>query len=186
MTLFNVHTADTAPTASREMLGDIEKAYGFVPNLSAVFSESPTILKGYMTLGKIFDESSFSATERQVVLLAASRFNECTYCVAAHSVIAGMQKVPADVVNAIRDDRPIDDSRLEALRVFTTAMVEQRGWLSDGDVTAFLEAGFEKAQILEVVLGISFKTMSNFTNHLADTPLDTAFASAAWSAADVA
>ena len=162
------------------MLTNIEKAHGFVPNLFGVFAESPAVVKAYLTFGQIFDESSFSQTERQVVNLAASRFNECHYCMAAHSVFAGLQKVPAEVIEAIRNDHPIADSKLEALRTFTTAAVEKRGWLSDDNIAAFLAAGYSKAQILEVILGISFRTLSNYTNHIADTPLDDAFASEAW------
>ncbi|MCH8945190.1 MAG: carboxymuconolactone decarboxylase family protein [Proteobacteria bacterium] len=180
MSKFNVHTKETAQAKSAELLGNAEKAFGFVPNLLGVFAESPAALKGYLTIGQIFDESSFSPTERQVVILAASRFNECHYCVAAHSVIADLQKVPTDVVKAIRNDQPIADSKLEALRSFTTAVVEQRGCVSDDDIAAFLAAGYSKAQILEVILGISFKTLSNYANHIADTPLDDAFAPKAW------
>lgn len=180
MTTFNVHTKETAQANSAELLGNAEKAFGFIPNLLGVFAESPAALKGYLTIGKIFDESSFSPTERQLVILAASRFNECHYCIAAHSVVADLQGAPADVVDAIRNDRPIADDKLEALRIFTTAVVEKRGWVSDDDVAAFVEAGYNKAQILEVILGISFKTLSNYANHIADTPVDDAFASRAW------
>lgn len=180
---FAVHTKDTAPADAVEMLGNIEKAYGFIPNLSGVFAESPAILKAYMALGEIFNESSFSTTEKQVILLAVSRFNKCNYCVAAHTTLAGMQKVAADVVNAIREDRPIGDSKLEALRVFTTSIIDKRGWASEDDVSVFLAAGYTRAQILEVILGASYKTLSNFTNHLADTPLDSVFESAAWTPA---
>ncbi len=133
-----------------------------------------------MTIGQLFDESSFSATERQVVILTASRFNECDYCMAAHSVVAGMQKVPADVIEAIRNDRPINHRKLEALRVFTTTVIEKRGWSSAADITAFFAEGYTKAQVLEVILGISFKTLSNYVNHVAETPLDDAFATQAW------
>ena len=181
MSEFQVHTKETAQAESAELLGSAEKAFGFIPNLLGVFAESPATLKAYLTIGKIFDESSFSPTERQLVILAASRYNECDYCIAAHSKVASMQNVPADVVEAIRNDRPIADSKLEALRSFTTAVVEQRGFVSDDDTTSFLAAGYTKAQILEVILGISFKTLSNYTNHIADTPLDAAFAAKAWS-----
>lgn len=68
---------------------------------------------------------SDSPTERQVVILTASRFNECRYCMAAHSVVAGMQQIPADVIEAIRNDDPIADARLETLRKTVSAMVEQ-------------------------------------------------------------
>ena len=180
MSQFNVHSKETAPAESAELLATAEKAYGFIPNLLGVMSESPATIKAYMTIGKIFDESSFSATERQLVILTASRLNECDYCVAAHSVIADMQNVPADVIDAIRNDQPIADDKLEALRTFTTAVVEKRGWASGDDIVAFQAAGYNKAQILEVILGLSFKTLSNYENHLAETPLDDAFAARAW------
>jgi len=180
MSKFKVHTKETAQAQSAELLGNAEEVYGFIPNLLGVFAESPATLKAYLTIGQIFDESSFSPTERQLVILATNRFNECHYCVAAHSVVAEMQKVPANVVEAIRDDQPIADSRLEALRTFTTAVVEKRGWVTGNDTAAFLAAGYTKAQILEVILGISFKMLSNYTNHIAETPLDDAFASKAW------
>ena len=93
---------------------------------------------------------------------------------------AGWRWVPTDVIAAIRNDQPIADPKLEALRVFATAMVDKRGWLADGDVSAFLEAGYSKAQILDVVLAVSLKTLSNYANHITETPLDAAFASQAW------
>ena len=163
------------------MLVVAEKAYGFIPNLLGVFAESPAALKAYLDLGQTFDRSSFSATQRQLVILAASRFNECDYCIAAHSTVANLQNVPADVIQAVRNDLPIVDSKLQALRKFTTAVVEKRGFVSNEDTTAFLAAGYTRAQILEVILGVTFKTLSNYTNHIAETPLDAAFAPNTWS-----
>ena len=180
MRKFDVHTKDTASAKSVESLLNAEEAFGFIPNLIGILAESPAALNGYLTLGQIFDESSFSPTERQLVILTVSRVNECRYCVAAHSVVADLQEVPADVIEAIRNDQPIADNKLEALRTFTTAVVEERGWVTEDDTAAFLAAGYSKAQILEVILGISFKTLSNYANHVADTPLDHAFALKAW------
>ena len=180
MSIFDIHTRETAQAASAELLATAEKSYGFIPNLLGIFAESPATLKAYLSIGKIFDESSFSPTERQLVILTASRFNECHYCIAAHSTVAEMQNVPADVVEAIRNDRPISDNKLEALRTFTTAVVEKRGWVTEADTEAFLLAGYTRAQILEVILGISFKTLSNYTNHISDTPIDDAFMPKAW------
>ena len=177
---FAVHTKETAPEKSVALLEGAEKSFGFVPNLIGTMAESPAATKGYLTIGQIFDETSFSPTERQLVILSASRYNECHYCMAAHSVVAEMQKVPADVIEAIRSDRAIADPKLEALRAFTTAVVDKRGWVSEGDIGAFLEAGYAKEQILEVILGVSMKTLSNYVNHIAQTPLDTAFAGKAW------
>jgi uncharacterized peroxidase-related enzyme len=175
MSPFIVHTKQSAPAQSVELLVNAEKAFGFIPNLLGVFAESPAVLKAYLQLDQTLDGSSLTPVERQVAILAISRFNECHYCVAAHSVIADLQKVPAEVVEAIRTDQPIGDARLEALRTFATTTVEKRGWVSENEVTAFLEA-----QVLEVVLAIGFKTLSNYVNHIAGTPLDQAFVGQAW------
>ncbi len=138
------------------------------------------LLKAYTTVSSLFDESSLSATERQIVLLATSVENGCPYCVAAHSAISAMQRVPADIVAALREGSPIRDPQLEALRRFTTTMVESRGWPSERETRSFMEAGYGRRQVLEVVLGIGLKTLSNYTNHVASTPLDTAFTAMEW------
>ena len=184
MSELTIHTPDTAPADSAAILENTAKALGFVPNLFGTFAEAPATLEAYQTLGGLFDRTSFNATERQVVLLAASRSNDCRYCLAAHSVIAGMQNVPRDVVDAIRDDQPIADPRLEALRQFTVAVVENRGWLDAEQLENFTSAGYGNQQILEVILGVAMKTISNYTNHVAATPVDAAFASETWQPVD--
>lgn len=178
---YTVHTIESAPATEKEILAGAKQSLGFVPNLFGVMAEAPALLKAYATLSGIFDEMSFNAAERQVVLLAVSYENNCGYCVAAHSAIAGMQKVPNDVVKAIRDGQPISDNKLEALRRFAMAVLTSRGWPSEAETKAFLAAGYGRQQILEVVLGIGMKTLSNYANHIAKTPLDQAFAPVAWS-----
>ncbi len=182
MARFTPHTIDSAPEGARELLSQTSDKYGFLPNLTATMAESPELAKAYAAVGDLFGATGFTLTEQQVVLLTISRLNGCDYCVAAHSTIAGMQKVPADVVAAIRDDRPIADARLEALRGFATAVVEQRGWVSEAQIEAFLAAGYEKRRVLDVILATALKTLSNYTNHVAETPLDPAFSGQRWTA----
>jgi uncharacterized peroxidase-related enzyme len=180
MSKFAIHTHESAPPDSKPLMQGLEQAFGFVPNVSAVLAESPATLKAYMTLSKIFDESAFTPAERQVVILAINEYNECHYCVAAHSILADMHGVSADAIDAIRDGNPIGDPRLEALRDFTRKIVELRGWVKEEDIEQFMAAGFSRAQVLEVILGVALKTISNYANHIADTPLDEAFTGAAW------
>ncbi len=182
MSRFAPHTTATAPEGARELLTQVTDKYGFLPNLMATMAESPELVKAYATLGDLFGQTGLTPTEQQVVLLTISRLNGCDYCMAAHSTIAGLQEVPADVVEAIRSDRPIADARLEGLRRFTTAVVEQRGWVSDAQIEAFLAAGFEKRRVFDVILGAAMKTLSNYTNHVAKTPLDPAFSGQRWTA----
>ncbi len=177
---FKVNTLDTAPEAGAEILKQAKDKYTFIPNLLGVMSEAPALLKAYTTLAGIFDETSFSSTEKQIVLLTVSHLNNCTYCMAAHSTIAAMHGVSSDVIQALRDDTPIADTKLEALRRLTHEIAATRGHPSEGSQSAFLEAGYTEGQVLEVVLGVGFKTLSNYTNHLAHTPLDEAFEPKKW------
>lgn len=177
---YNIHTETTAPESARQILTQVKGKFGFIPNLLGTMANAPALLKGYLTLAEIFDSSSFTPTERQIVLLATSRANGCAYCMAAHTVIAGMQKVPDDIVKSLRDDMPVNDPKLEALRIFAGEVADKRGYPSEESLKHFLSAGYTKEQVLEVVLGVGFKTLSNYTNHIAKTALDQAFSPAAW------
>lgn len=177
---FTLHTSASAPEASQPVLEATAKSFGFVPNLHAVLADAPAALAGYAALWEIFAGSSLSPAEQQVVYLTANYENECRYCMAGHSVLAQHAGVPAQALAAIRDGGPIEDARLEALHRFTTAMVANRGWVPEAEVEAFLTAGFSRQQVLEVILGVAVKTISNYTNHIAETPLDAFMAGTTW------
>lgn len=164
---------------ARTTLANIQKQYGFVPNLYRVFSNAPPALDAYLAINAVFQKTSFNATERNVILLAASRENGCRYCVSVHSIVADMQKDSTAITDAIRDGRPIDDARLEALRKLTQALVAGRGH-ADAEIQAFIDAGYRPEQVLEVLVGVTLKTLSNYTNHVARPPLDQAFSARAW------
>ncbi len=174
------HTLDSAPEDARSTLQTAIDTFGMLPNLTAKMATSPALAEGYLTLSRIFERSSLSPAERQVVLLATSRYNVCTYCMGAHSVLADMSGVPTTVTDAVRDDLPIPDLRLEALRRFTTCVVDTRGRPEHSEIEHFFSAGYGPQQVLDVVLGVGLKTLSNYTNHMAGTELDAAFSSRAW------
>lgn len=180
MTSLEIYTAESAPEGSRSTLEGAQKAFGFLPNLLGTLAASPAALKGYTGLSELFGQTSFSASEQQIVLLTVSRLNGCEYCMAAHSTVADMTKVPSGVTEALRSGDRLADPKLEALRRFTESVVENRGWVDDAEVQAFLDAGFGREQILEVLLGVTMKTLSNYTNHIAATPLDSAFQARQW------
>lgn len=180
MTNFTVHTQETAPTASKPMLDETLKAYGLVPNLYGVLAEAPNVLKAYMTLSTLFKETSLTTTEQHVVWLTINYENDCGYCMPAHTGLAKLDAVPDDVIEAIRNGTPVANARLEALRRFTVQLVHRRGWVANDDVQAFLAAGYTQQNILQVILGMAQKVISNYTNHLADTPVDAAFEKFVW------
>jgi len=164
-----------APEAARPLLQKAEQKYGFVPNILGVMANSPALLEAYMALSQIFEKTGFSAAEKQTVLLAVSTENACDYCRAAHSAIARMQGVDEAVIKAIGNGDTLPDAKLEALFKFTRTMVDKRGRPSDEDLRAFLGAGYDEAQVQDVIVGIGMKTLSNYNNHIAATPLDPQF-----------
>jgi len=180
MTDFPTHTLDTAPAAAKPFLQGAQDALGFVPNLYAAMAEAPALLEGYQALSAIFDTSNLSATERQIILMTNNLLNGCDYCMAAHTTISQGSGVPVDVINALRNDTPIADPKLEALRTFTKVVNETRGWPLETDVRALIAAGYTTQTVLEVVLGTGLKVLSNYTNHIVETDVDAAFAPNTW------
>lgn len=181
MTRFTAHTADSSPAESRALLEGIRRSFGFVPNLFGVFAESPAALRGGLAIYDAFSASSLTSAEQQLVMLAVSEANDCEYCVAAHSTLAKrVAKVDPALVEATRQRAPLADPKLDALVSFTRKVVEQRGLLAEAEVAAFVHAGYTKAQLIEVLLGVGMKTFNNYVDHIAHTPLNDQFKAEAW------
>ncbi|WP_282060715.1 carboxymuconolactone decarboxylase family protein [Roseobacter litoralis] len=181
MKKFQIHTVETAPDAAIPALNVTKAKFGMIPNLFALMAESPAMLEGYIGLSKLFFENTaLTDTERQLVLMTVSRLNGCKYCMTGHTVEATSQKVSTDVVEALRAGSELSDPRLEALRRFTKLVVQTRGTPEPSDVQALIDAGFTRQTVLEVVMGVGLKTLSNFTNHIVKTPLDDATAHRSW------
>jgi len=177
-TLFAPLDLETAPEKSRPFLEKIKKAFKFIPNLFGTFANSPVLLEGYLGLESVFDKGTLSATERQLVLLAASVENECKYCTAAHStILKSFMHVPAEVVSAVRARMPLPGSKANALVALTKQIVANRGRVSAQAIENFLAAGYRKDQVLEVLVGVALKTMSNYADHISPVELDHAFQS---------
>lgn len=181
-----MHRIESTDDQRRALLEKARKQVGFVPNMYAGMVNSPGVLETYLDgYVRFREKSGFTPAEQEVVFLVISRFNGCGYCTAAHSMLAEKKSgVPADALAAIRAARPIPDARLEALATFTETMVRSRGLPSSADAEAFLAAGYGKQQILEVVLAIAVKTLSNYSNHLLHTEVDEVFAGHSLAAAE--
>jgi uncharacterized peroxidase-related enzyme len=181
MTNYTHHTIESAPNASQPFLEGAKSAFGFEVNILGVMAEAPAMLEAYMAITKIFSKSKLSEAERQIILMTNNRLNGCTYCMAAHTSISQMSGVPVDVIKALRENTPIIDSKLEALRTFSIIVNESNGRPTEEQQATFINSGYTKETILEVILGTSMKVMSNYTNHVAHTVVDDEFAKNTWS-----
>lgn len=179
------HTLTSESPRIRGVLEKAHKQVGFIPNMYAMMANSPGLLETYLTgYDRFRKESGFTAAEQEVVFLTISRENGCHYCVAAHSFIADkFSGVAAAVTDAIRDGTPIPNPKLRALSEFTRILMAKRGRPDRADVGALLAAGYEERHILEIILAIAVKTLSNWSNHVFQTPLDEMFAAREWSPA---
>ena len=180
MTNFTIHNPDSAPAESKQQLETAQQRFGQIPNLYGVLAEAPIAVEAYDTLGSLLMRSSFTPTERHVVWFTINAYHDCHYCMAAHTFLAMGEKVPEDVIETARAVGSYADPKLEALRVFTLKLVENRGWAAPQDLEAFLDAGFTKQNVLELLVAIAHKVLSNYTNHIVATPVDDAFKRFTW------
>ena len=179
---FQVHTKDTAPEASRATLEATAKKYGFLPNLFGVLAESPTAVHAYAGINKALEQSALSPVEQQVVTLTVSAVNNCAYCVGAHSTVAQMVHMPNEILAELREQKSLSDRKLNALRTLVMSILHHRGWVPEQDLEYFIAAGYTQRHLLDMLTIVALKTLSNYVNHIAHTPLDPQFAPQAWKA----
>ncbi len=180
MTTLKIHNIESAPEGSKVLLEQSLKANGMIPGLHGVLANAPELLEAYQTIHKLFTQSSFDKNELTVVWQTINVEHECHYCVPAHTAIANMMKVDQAITEALRNETPLENPKLEALRVMTLLIVRNRGHVTQEELETFYAAGYGEQQILEIILGLSQKVISNYTNHIANTPVDAPFQKFSW------
>ena len=166
----------TQPSKTQEVLGKVKQTYGFVPNLYTEFAtHSPAVADVYLAATKLMEDASLSPEEQQAVILAISTYNDCAYCKASHSTVAGMVGMPEEEIEAITAGGLPVDTRLRSLITATRRILGKRGWLNEDDLAEFEAQDIDRGQIYEIVALIGIKTISNFVNHIAHTEIDPQF-----------
>ncbi|MFT3706946.1 MAG: carboxymuconolactone decarboxylase family protein [Archangium sp.] len=177
--MFTAFTPDTAPERSRPALAGSLKLFGFVPSPMALMASSPSALEGFARLMQVFERTSLSPLEREVLIFTVARHNGCHYCMAMHSAMTARQG-HADLLPALREGLPLADAELEALRQFVLVLLQRKGAATDEELARFAQAGFTAENALDAVVGISLFTLSTFANRLTRAPLDAPFEPFAW------
>ncbi len=176
MSRLTLHTLESAPEASRPFIERAIAGNGYLPNLIGVLANAPVALETYLTVSGINARASLTLAEREAVQITAARVHGCDFCVAGHTAVALKKAgVPVADVRALQQGKPVPgaaNARLDAIRRFTEAVIATRGKVAQQDYADFLEAGFNQAQSLEVLLGVSLATLCNFANSLAGTPVN--------------
>jgi len=177
---FTVFNESNSPEQSKAYLKQAKAAFGLIPNVEGVMAQSPSLLASYMTAWDQFNETELSLIERQVVYQTVNFENNCQYCTPWHSIISQGDGMSEKDIDALRNGASLQDTKQEALRVFTKELIRTQGSIAPAEMTAFLNAGYSEKNALEVVLGVAVKVMSNYTNSIAQTELDDEAKHKAW------
>lgn len=173
MSRLDVQTVETATRDVAERLAAVKKSTGFVPNLLGVLGNAPTAIEAYQTVSSINARNSLTPTEREVVQITAAVRNGCNFCTAGHTKIAQKKlRLPQALIDGLRHTQALEDVKLNALAVFTLAMIEERGKVSDEQLQSFQDAGYSSENVLDVVLGVSLASLCNYANNVAQTVIN--------------
>ncbi len=177
---FAQYTKENAPEASRQTLSEVEEKFSFIPNIIRQLAESPSAVEGTVRLMNQLDQTTLTVEERWITLLVVAYQNIANYCVAANSTFAEMQEVPAHIIKGVRSGSPLTDPKLEALRLLATELVRERGHTSSKTIQQFFNAGYNKAQLMEVIMAVGLETIASYTVRTLNTPVDEQYQANIW------
>jgi AhpD family alkylhydroperoxidase len=163
---FPAHTLESAPPEARPFLAETLGRFGFVPLASSRHATAPAVVEGFALLHQVFEKTSLSPLEREVVALVLAAKLECTLCRDIHRHLARQAGASAELVEALSGRRAVADPKLAALVELTERMVDTRGALSDDELGSFVAQGYTPRQALEVVVGVATYTLSVLANRL--------------------
>ena len=170
MTTINVPTREEVNPTNQAIFDSLQKGLGMVPNLYATFAHSETALASYMAFQNA--KSSVSGKAREVVNLVVSQVNECEYCLAAHTMLGKMNGFTDAQIMEIRHGHASFDTKLDALARLTKGITQSRGHVDQALVEAFFAVGWTKENLVDAIVVIGDKTVSNYLHSTTKIPVD--------------
>ncbi|MEM7371955.1 MAG: carboxymuconolactone decarboxylase family protein [Bacteroidota bacterium] len=170
MTTFNVPTQNEVSAQNQAIFDQLKQGVGFVPNLYATYAYSDTALGDYLSLqGR---KSSLKAKEKEVINLVVSQINGCRYCQSAHTALGKMNGFTEEQILELRGGSASFDPKLDALAKFVKDITLNRSKPSQESVENFFAAGYDKANLVDVLFVIGDKFISNFLHGVTQIPID--------------
>ena len=170
MSTFNVPKREEVSSKNQAIFDQLEKSVGFVPNLYAAYAHSENALANYLALSGA--KTSLTAKQKEVVNLAVSEVNECIYCLSAHTAIAKMNGFTEDQILELRGGQASFDAKLDALARLARNITINRGATEEAVIENFLQAGFTKENLIDTIVLVGDKTISNYVHRTTDVPVD--------------
>lgn len=170
MSTFNVPKREEVSSNNQAIFDNLEKAVGFVPNLFATYAYSENALGNYLNLSNA--KTSLKAKEKEVVNLAVSEVNNCIYCLSAHTAISKMNGFTDDQILELRSGNASFDNRLDALAKLAKNITENRGTTDATVLDNFFTAGWTNENLIDTIVLVGDKTISNYINNTTEVPVD--------------
>lgn len=167
---FTVPTRADVSANNQGIFDNLQKGLGFVPNLYAYFAKNETALADYITLQN--RKSTLKAKEREAINLVTSQINGCRYCQSAHTVLGRMNGFTDEQIIELRKGSASFDNKLDALVKFTASTVENRGKATEESKEAFFAVGYTEANMIDVVIVVGDKIISNYLHNLTGFEID--------------
>jgi len=165
-------TIEAAPAASQSLLQAVKKQLGVVPNLFRLVSNSPAALEGYLGLSAALGKGALPAPTRERIALAVAEVNGCSYCLSAHTYLGKhLAKLDDNEMTANRNGASLDPTADAAVR-FAAKVARERGQVTPSDIQALKLAGYDDAQLIEIVMHVALNTWTNYINEVAKTEID--------------
>lgn len=168
--VFTIPTRTEVSENNQIIFDNLQKGLGFIPNLYAFYGKNETALGDYLALQN--RKSTLNAKEREVINLVTSQINGCHYCLSAHTALSKMNGFTDEQIMKLRKGSAIFDKQLDALAKFTKSVVENRGRATEESVENFFEAGYTEANLIDVVIIIGDKTISNMIHNITKLEID--------------
>ncbi|MEW7278672.1 carboxymuconolactone decarboxylase family protein [Aquimarina sp. 2201CG1-2-11] len=170
MSVFNVPTKEEVSANNQAIFDNLNNALGFVPNLYATYAHSDTALENYLNFAN--SKTSLSAKEKEVVNLAVSQVNECLYCLSAHTAIGKMNGFTDEQILELRAGKASFDPKLDALAKLARNITENRGKADSNVIENFLSNGYNKGSLIDTIVLVGDKTVSNYVHGATQVPID--------------
>ena len=163
---------ETSPVASQPLLNAVKQQLGVVPNLFRLVGNSPAALEGYLGLNGALAKGSLDAPTRERIALAIAQINGCGYCLSAHTYLGkNLAKLDDAEIAANRHGKS-NEAKADAAVRLAVKIAQERGHVGDADLQAVKAAGYDDAQIVEIVLHVALNTLTNYVNEVAKTEID--------------
>lgn len=170
MSTFNVPTREEVSSNNQAIFDNLKSKLGFVPNLYATYAHSENALGNYLALSGA--KTSLSVKEKEVVNLAVSQVNNCEYCLAAHTAIGKMNGFNDEQILEIRTGSASFDTKTNALAALAKNITENRGRADESVVNNFFDAGYNKENLVDTIVLVGDKTISNYLHSTTQIPVD--------------